>query len=136
MNTFIEKYPQDDKIYFAFDSIGQTETNRGNVNEAIAAYSRFVEQYPAAPKALEALLKVAELQRTSAERLGRYARRFGFGQALAADVHGESAGIVHPPAAGAHPAPDEAAAEPVPLRFTTPCSIRCIIPLTNISVET
>ena len=72
MNAFIEKYPQDDKIYFAFDSIGQTESNRGNVNEAIAAYSRFVEQYPAAPKAPEALLKVAELQRISAERLGRY----------------------------------------------------------------
>lgn len=72
MNAFIEKYPQDDKVYFAFDSIGQTENNRGNVAQAIAAYNTFVEKYPTAPKAPEALLKVADLQRTSAERLGRY----------------------------------------------------------------
>ena len=31
MTAFVEKYPEDDKVFFAFDSIGQTETGRGNI---------------------------------------------------------------------------------------------------------
>ena len=72
MTEFAEKYPEDDKIYFAFDSIGQTETSRGNIDAAVGAYGKFVEKYSAAPKAPEALLKVADLHRSSAERLGRF----------------------------------------------------------------
>jgi TolA-binding protein len=72
MTEFVEKYPEDEKIYFAFDSIGQTETSRGNIAAAVAAYGQFVAKYPAAPKAPEALLKVTDLHRSSAERLGRY----------------------------------------------------------------
>lgn len=72
MREFTEKYPDDDKIYFAYDSMGQTENNRGNADAAVAAYAQFVEKYPTAPKATEALLKTAEIQRTSAERMGRY----------------------------------------------------------------
>lgn len=72
MREFVEKYPEDDKVFFAFDSIGQTETNRGNVAAAVAAYSDFVAKYPTAPKAPEAMLKVADIHRASAERLGRF----------------------------------------------------------------
>jgi TolA-binding protein len=72
MRQFVEKYPEDDKVFFAFDSIGQTETNRGNVEAAVAAYSDFVAKYPAAPKAPEAMLKIADLHRVAAERLGRF----------------------------------------------------------------
>ena len=36
--------------------------------------------------------------RVGAERISRYVRRFGFGEALAPDFGGESRGIVHPPA--------------------------------------
>jgi len=36
--------------------------------------------------------------RLGPERLSRYVRRFGFGQALSPDLPGESAGIVYPPA--------------------------------------
>lgn len=72
MREFAEKYPQDDKIFFAYDSIGQTENNRGNVAAAVAAYEEFVRKFPEAPKAPEAMVKVAELQRAAAERLGRY----------------------------------------------------------------
>lgn len=72
MKEFAEKYPDDDKVFFAFDSIGQTETNRGNIEAAVAAYGQFVEKYPDSPKAPDALLKVADLHRAAAERLGRF----------------------------------------------------------------
>ena len=72
MNQFVEKYPDDDKVFFAFDSIGQTETNRGNIEAAVAAYQRFAEKYASAPKAPEAMLKIADLHRAAAEKLGRY----------------------------------------------------------------
>lgn len=72
MREFAEKYPQDDKIFFAYDSVGQTENNRGNPAAATGAYEEFVQKFPDSPKAPEAMVKVAELQRTAAERLGRY----------------------------------------------------------------
>ena len=72
MTEFAAKYPDDDKVFFAFDSIGQTETNRGNIDAAVAAYRRFVEKYATAPKAPEAMLKIADLHRAAAEKLGRY----------------------------------------------------------------
>jgi len=72
MNQFVEKYPDDDKVFFAFDSIGQTETNRGNIEAAVNAYQRFAEKYATAPKAPEAMLKIADLHRAAAEKLGRY----------------------------------------------------------------
>ncbi|MFM8718774.1 MAG: tetratricopeptide repeat protein, partial [Chthoniobacterales bacterium] len=72
MRAFAEKYPQDDKIFFAYDSIGQTENNRANTAAAIAAYEEFVQKFADAPKAPEAMVKVAELNRGAAERLGRF----------------------------------------------------------------
>jgi TolA-binding protein len=72
MTEFAEKYPDDDKIFFAYDSIGQTETNRGNIEAAVAVYNTFAEKYSTAPKAPEALLKIADLHRAAAERLGRF----------------------------------------------------------------
>jgi TolA-binding protein len=72
MRAFAGKYPQDDKVFFAYDSIGQTENNRGNTAAAAAAYEEFVEKFADAPKAPEAVVKIADLHRTAAERLGRY----------------------------------------------------------------
>jgi outer membrane protein assembly factor BamD (BamD/ComL family) len=72
MTAFVEKYPEDDKVFFAYDSIGQTETNRGNIEAAVAAYQTFAEKYPTAPRAPESLLKIADLHRATAEKLGRY----------------------------------------------------------------
>lgn len=72
MTEFAAKYPDDDKVFFAFDSIGQTETNRGNIEAAVAAYQSFVEKYANAPKAPDAMLKIADLHRAAAEKLGRY----------------------------------------------------------------
>ena len=72
MTEFAAKYPDDDKVFFAFDSIGQTETNRGNIEAAVAAYQSFAGKYATAPKAPEAMLKIADLHRAAAEKLGRY----------------------------------------------------------------
>jgi len=72
MTEFTAKYPEDDKVFFAFDSIGQSETNRGNIEAAVAAYQSFVGKYAADPKAPEAMLKIADLHRATAEKLGRY----------------------------------------------------------------
>jgi TolA-binding protein len=72
MRAFAEKYPEDEKIFFAYDSIGQTENNRANTAAAVTAYEEFVQKFPAAPKAPEAMVKVADLHRAAAERLGRY----------------------------------------------------------------
>jgi len=72
MTEFAAKYPDDDKVFFAFDSIGQTETNRGRIEAAVDAYRTFAEKYATAPKAPEAMLKIADLHRATAEKLGRY----------------------------------------------------------------
>lgn len=72
MKDFVAKYPEDEKVFFAYDSIGQTETNRGNLDAAVAAYAAFAEKYASAPKAPDALLKISDIHRIAAERLGRF----------------------------------------------------------------
>ncbi len=72
MTEFAAKYPEDDKVFFAFDSMGQSESNRGNLEAAVAAFQTFVTKYAADPKAPEAMLKIADLHRAAAEKLGRY----------------------------------------------------------------
>lgn len=72
MRQFIEKYPQDEKVYFAYDSLGQAAVNAGDMAKAAEIYREFSEKYAGTPRAAEALLKLADLQRTAAERLGRY----------------------------------------------------------------
>lgn len=72
MKEFVTNYPTDDKVWFAFDSIGQTERNRGDIDGAVAAYTDFITKYATSPKAPEALVKITDLHRGAAERLGRF----------------------------------------------------------------
>lgn len=72
MKEFVEKYPADDKVYFAYDSIAQTQINSGKPDEAVATYLDFTQKYSEAPKAAEALHKIADLKRATAEGIGRY----------------------------------------------------------------
>ncbi|MFA7343717.1 MAG: tetratricopeptide repeat protein [Terrimicrobiaceae bacterium] len=69
MRQFIAKYPKDDRVYFAYDSIGQNAANSAKPEEAISAYTEFAQNYPENPKAAEALSKIAEFQRGGADRL-------------------------------------------------------------------
>ena len=72
MRQFIEKYPTDDKVYFAYESIAQTEINAKKADAGLATYREFVEKYPESPQAGDAMFKIAELQRSKADGLGRY----------------------------------------------------------------
>lgn len=69
MRKFIETYPQDDKVFFAYDSIAQNAINFAKPDEAVTTYSEFVEKYPESPKASDAMVKISTLQRGVAERL-------------------------------------------------------------------
>jgi TolA-binding protein len=72
MREFIEKYPRNDKVYFAYESIAQTSVNSGKTEDAVGTYREFIERYPDSPQAGDALFKIAELQRAKADSLGRY----------------------------------------------------------------
>lgn len=69
MRQFIEKYPKDERVSFAYDTIGQNAILASRTDDAVATYSEFVQKYSEHPKAVEAVSKIAELQRGSAEKL-------------------------------------------------------------------
>jgi TolA-binding protein len=69
MREFIERYPQDDKVYFAYNSIAQNQVNKLDLDGAIATYGEFASNHSAHPEAAGALVKAADLQRTKAERI-------------------------------------------------------------------
>jgi len=69
MRVFIEKYPQSENIFFAYNSIAQNAAGAGNLDEAATAWTEFAEKHPENPNTPGALIKLAELQRASAERL-------------------------------------------------------------------
>ncbi len=72
MKAFVEKYPKDEKVFPAYEFMAQTSIGVGKTAEALAAYREFVEKYPDSPQAGDAMNKIAELQRTTADSLGRY----------------------------------------------------------------
>ncbi len=72
MKEFIARYPKDDKIFFAYQSVAQTQLNQGKPEEALATYREFAQKYEDSPQAAEALQKIADLDRSFAEKLGRY----------------------------------------------------------------
>lgn len=72
MKDFIKQYPKDDKVFMAYDTIAQSLVQAGKIEEAITMYREFAQNYAETPKAPDALAKVADLQRTQAEAMGRY----------------------------------------------------------------
>jgi len=69
MRQFIEKYPRDAQVYYAYNSIAQNASAGGKPEDAISAYVEFAQRYSENPKAAEALAKTAELQRGNAGRI-------------------------------------------------------------------
>ncbi len=72
MRDFIAAYPEDEKVFFAYDSIAQTALTAGDPDKAVESYQEFVKANEGNPRAAEALLKIADLKRAQADRLGRY----------------------------------------------------------------
>ncbi|MEO6053649.1 MAG: tetratricopeptide repeat protein [Chthoniobacterales bacterium] len=80
MQEFIQKYPDDDKVFPAYDSLGlaaqaeaQKDPSKPELNdEVIRIYTEYADKYTSNPQAVKALLKVATTQRNKASALGRY----------------------------------------------------------------
>ena len=72
MKEFIERYSDSDKIFFAYDIIGQSQINGSKPMEAIATYNELVEKHPNDAQAAAALLHVVELWKEHAASLGKY----------------------------------------------------------------
>ncbi len=72
MKEFVVKFPQDKKVFPAYDTIGQSQIALGLADEAVATYSEFAAKYPATDETPQALLKLSELWRGKANLLGRY----------------------------------------------------------------
>ncbi len=72
LNEFIQRYPENENLYRAYDTIGQMKINAGKPQEAIVTYSTMAEKHPANPQAAAALLNVAQLWNRFTESQGRY----------------------------------------------------------------
>ncbi len=72
MREFIGKYPDDANAFYAYDAIGQSQINAGDLPAAIATYREMVDGQPNNPQAPQALLRVSQLWKQTATSLGRY----------------------------------------------------------------
>ncbi len=72
LREFIQKYPTDENIYFAYDSIGKHQLGSGQLLEAIETYKQMVAKHADNPKTVDALYQLVGLWRQYAESQGRY----------------------------------------------------------------
>lgn len=72
MQEFIKAYPDNKDIFYAYDTIGQTQISKGNVAGAIATYAEMAGNHADNPMAPSALYRTAELWRKLADSQGRY----------------------------------------------------------------
>jgi len=72
LTEFIQRYPESNMLFYAYDTIGQMKINGGQPLEAVAVYSEMVEKHPNDPKAPTALLNVVQLWNRHTESQGRY----------------------------------------------------------------
>ncbi|MEO6847001.1 MAG: tetratricopeptide repeat protein [Chthoniobacterales bacterium] len=74
MKEFISKYPQDPKVFAAYEYLGMQALSgeKPQADEAIKLYTEYADKYSKTPEATKALLKVAELQQKTAAAMGRY----------------------------------------------------------------
>jgi TolA-binding protein len=72
MRDFIDAYPDSKDIFYAYDTIGQTDVSKGKIPDAIATYQEMVDKHADNPMAPTALYRTAELWRKQADALGNY----------------------------------------------------------------
>jgi TolA-binding protein len=72
MRDFMTAYPNDKQIFYAYDTIGQSQIGKGDVTGAIGTYAEMVAEHPENPMAATALYRSAELWRKQAGALGLY----------------------------------------------------------------
>ena len=72
LKDFIKAYHDSKDLFFAYDTIGQTQVSKGDVSGAIETYTEMATDHASQPKADAALYRVADLQRKQADALGQY----------------------------------------------------------------
>jgi len=72
LQEFLNAYPDSKDIFYAYDTIGQTQASTGKLPDAIATYAQMAQLHPDNPMAPMALYREAELWRKSADSMGRY----------------------------------------------------------------
>jgi TolA-binding protein len=72
LQEFLKAYPDNKDIFYAYDTIGQTQAGKGKIADAIATYTDMAENHPDHPMAPFALYRETELLHRSAESMGRY----------------------------------------------------------------
>ena len=89
MQAFINAYPDNKNVFYAYDTIGQTQVTNGKVSDAIATYADMADKHGDNPKAPTALYRTADLWRKMADSLGRYqALSDDQRKAWSTDIHG------------------------------------------------
>src|SRR5581483_4682820 len=72
MRAYIDAYPDSEKIFLAYSTIGQNLVNSQKLIEAIGVYTEMAEKHAQNPQAPAALNQAADLWHRYAESLGRY----------------------------------------------------------------
>jgi TolA-binding protein len=72
MQDFIKAYPDSKDIFYAYDTIGQTQANDGKIPAAISTYAEMVENHADDPKAATAQYRIADLWHKQAVAPGPY----------------------------------------------------------------
>jgi len=91
LQQFIKDYPDDKNIFYAYNTIAQTQVTKGQIPDAIATYTEMATLHPTNPMAASALYSAAELWRKQADAQGRYlalneAQRKDWTKAIASSV--------------------------------------------------
>jgi TolA-binding protein len=72
MREFITRYPDHEKVFYAYDTIAQTQVGKVQLTDAIATYSEMAEKHPNDPQAPTALGSVVTLWIQQAGAQGPY----------------------------------------------------------------
>jgi len=72
LQDFIQSYPDNKDIFYAYDTIGQAQITKGDVPAAIATYTEMADKHGDNPSAAAALYRTVELWRKQADSQGRY----------------------------------------------------------------
>ena len=73
LRDFIKAYPDSKDIFYAYDTIGQTQVGEGKIPDAVATYQEMADDHSDNPMAAAALFKTAQLWRQLAVSQGQYA---------------------------------------------------------------
>ena len=73
MKDFVAKYPENDRVFGAYDYVAQIQSlQEKKLEEAIKSYEEYAAKYPNGKDAATAFVKVSDLWKKMAEGMGRF----------------------------------------------------------------